>query len=55
MDLCLDVYRRPGSRVSKWWWYQEVLELEGMRAADQGEEQEELEEDTDGTAVDTDE
>ena len=33
MDLCLEVDRRPGSRVAKRWWDQEGLELGGMQTA----------------------
>ena len=33
MDLFLEVERRPGSRVSKWWWEKDGLYLEGMGAA----------------------
>ena len=27
MELCLEVERRPGSRVKKWWWDQDSLKL----------------------------
>ena len=30
LDLCLEEYRRPGKRVSKWWWVLEGLYLVGM-------------------------
>ena len=30
MDLFLAEERRPGSRVDKWWWEQDGLDLEGM-------------------------
>ena len=30
MDLCLATARRPGARVSKQWWEQEGLDLEGI-------------------------
>ena len=30
MDLCLAAERGPGSRVAKWWWDKDGLELEGM-------------------------
>ena len=33
MDLCLAAAQRPVSRVSKWWWEQDGLDLEGMRTA----------------------
>ena len=29
MDLCLKVEQHPGTRVSKGWWDQEFLDLEG--------------------------
>ena len=31
VDLCLAVERHLGTRVLKWWWYQEFLELEGIQ------------------------
>ena len=31
IDLCMAAKRRPGTRVSVWWWEQEGLDLEGMR------------------------
>ena len=31
MYLCLEVDRLPGTRVSKQWWEQEGLDLEGVR------------------------
>ena len=34
MDLCLAAARRTGSRVSKRWWDQDRLDLEGMRTED---------------------
>ena len=40
MDLCMAVERRPGSRISKRCWNQEVLDLEGMRTAAQEVERE---------------
>ena len=33
MDLCLEVKRRPETRVKMWWWGKEGLDLEGMRTA----------------------
>ena len=33
MDLCLEVKRRPGTRLAMRWWEQEGLDLEGMRNA----------------------
>ena len=33
MYLCIAEARRPGSRVAKWWWDQDGLDLEGMRTA----------------------
>ena len=49
MDLCLAAQRRPGSRLSKRWWDQDGLDLEGMRTADQEAEYTAGEEETDGT------
>ena len=34
MDLSLAADRRPGSRVSKQWWEQDGLDVEGMRTVD---------------------
>ena len=34
MDLCLEVDRRTGSRVTNWWWKQSGLDVEGMQTAD---------------------
>ena len=31
LDLCLSAAQRPGARVSKQWWEQEGLYLEGIR------------------------
>ena len=39
MDLCLAKKRRPGPRVAKSWWEQEVLDFVGLRTADQEAEQ----------------
>ena len=33
MDLYMTVKRSPGSRVAKWWWEKDGLELEDMRMA----------------------
>ena len=33
LGLCEELVKRPGIRVSKWWWKQEGLELVGARAA----------------------
>ena len=54
MDLCLAVERRLGSRVSKQWWEQDGLDLEGMRTEAWEEELMEGEEDTDRKETDTD-
>ena len=27
MDLFMEAERRPGVRVQKWWWYQDILQL----------------------------
>ena len=37
MDLCLAAARRPGARVSKRWWEQEGLDLEGIWEAAEAE------------------
>ena len=34
VDLCLAVAQRPGARVPKHWWEEEVLDLEGIRTLD---------------------
>ena len=39
MDMCLAADRSPGTRVSKQWWEQEGLDLEGMNTEAQEEEQ----------------
>ena len=49
MELCLEVKRRPGTRVTMRWWEQEDLDLEGMRTAYRETDRTEGEEDTDGT------
>ena len=33
MDLCKKPERRPGEWFSRRWWYQEILDLPGARAA----------------------
>ena len=33
VDLCLAAKRRPGPRVSNWWWEQDGVDVEGMRTA----------------------
>ena len=33
MDLCLAAARSPGTRVSKRWWEQKCLDLEGIQMA----------------------
>ena len=53
-ELYLAAKRRPGTRVSIWWWEQEGLDLEEMRTAAQEAEQMEGEEETDGTDTATD-
>ena len=40
VDLCLAVDRRPVTKLSKLWWYQEGLGLVRMRTVDQEAEQE---------------
>ena len=36
LDLCVRSARRPGARVSRWWWEQAGIDLEGIynRAAE---------------------
>ena len=34
MELCLVAEGSPGTRMSKWWWEQEFLDLEGVRTED---------------------
>ena len=34
MDLCLAAEQRPGSRVSRRWWDQDRVDVEGMRTED---------------------
>ena len=46
MDLFLVTERRPGSRVEKWWWEQDGLDLEGVWAAYWGAKRTEKEKDT---------
>ena len=53
MDLCLAAAQRPGSRVSKRWWEQDGLNLEGTRTAVREVERMEGGE-TDGTDTETD-
>ena len=31
MDLCERSARRPGARMSRWWWEQDGLDLEGAK------------------------
>ena len=38
MDLCLAEGRSPGAWVSKRWWEQEIIDLEGIRKAARVEE-----------------
>ena len=33
LDLCKETVLRSGAWVARIWWYQEVLDLEGERAA----------------------
>ena len=54
MDLCLLEELSPDSRVSKWWWDKDGLELEGIQKADQQVERTEVEEEVDGTEMGTD-
>ena len=54
MELFLSEERRPGTRVSMRWWDQEGLDVEGMRTAYYESEQTEGEDETGGTATNTD-
>ena len=54
MDLCLEAKRHPGTRVSKRWWDQEVLDLVGMWTVYQEAELEEREGEADGEETETD-
>ena len=42
MNLCLEVERNPGLRLSRRWWYQPALDILGIRAGyaivEEGEE-----------------
>ena len=31
LDLCVRSARRPGARVSRWWWEQAGIDLEGAK------------------------
>ena len=54
MYLCLVEEWRPGSRVTKRWWDQDVLDVEGMRTEAQEAERIEGEEEMDGMYTETD-
>ena len=47
IDLCLEVERIPRPRVSKWWWENDGVDVEGMWTATQEAERIEGEGDTD--------
>ena len=53
MDLCLAAERRPGPRVSKRWWEQDGVDVEGMQTAAEEAEWTEGEEETDETETET--
>ena len=53
MDLCLAAERIPGPWVSRQWWEQDRVDVEGMRTADQEAERREGEEETDRTVMST--
>ena len=44
--MCLAVERRPGPRVSKWWWENDGVDVEGMWTATREAERIEGEGDT---------
>ena len=54
MDLCLEAERRPGTRVSKRWWDQHRVNVEGTWMAVREVERTDWEEETDGTETDMD-
>ena len=54
MELFLSEERRPGTRVSMRWWDQEGLDVEGMRTEYYESELTEGEDETGGTATNTD-
>ena len=54
VDLCLAAERMPGSRVTKQWWDQDGLDVEGMRTATQEAERTEGGEETDRAETETD-
>ena len=54
MDLCLAAERRPGPKISKRWWEQDRLDVNGMRTAAREAERTEGEEEMDGTKTETD-
>ena len=43
MDLCMEAEQRLGTRMLTQWWYQECLDLEGVRIVDRSVELEERE------------
>ena len=44
MDLCEEEVRSTGAWVAKFWWYQEVIDIEGAWTAAEAEGEEEPEE-----------
>ena len=54
MELCTTEERSNVSWLTKRWWEHRVLELEGMRTADQEAEREEEKEEMDGMETETD-
>ena len=52
MDLCMVSDRRPGSRVTKRWWDQDGMDVEGIWTKNREEEWMEGEEETYGTEMD---
>ena len=53
MDLCLALEQSLGSRVAKRWWFQDGLDLEGMRASAREVERAEGGGETYGTEMET--
>ena len=53
MDMCMLEEWRPVPQVSRMWWKQEGVDVEGMRTAVWGAKRTEGGEETDGTATET--
>ena len=53
MALCMAVERSAGSRVTKRWWEQDILDMEAMRTAAQEAERMEGGKETDSMDIET--